>query len=114
MLWLRRNPDSNAFKPQANQYGQHFFHYGAANADERLEMTYRAVGREYNWELRNYIMSKKPADKGNRRRFLKNAVRFVKNPFGYVYWRLPSSYKKINPFFITIGVSFLFLFEGFR
>lgn len=52
-------------------------------------MSYRSVGNDYNWELNKYVNDKKPSDKGNRRRFLKNVSRFFKNPIGYIYWKIP-------------------------
>ena len=32
-------------------------------------------------------MQKKFIDRGNKRRFVKNVLRFVKNPLGYTYWK---------------------------
>ena len=84
--------------------------YNDSNSLEKIEMSYRAVGREYNWELNNYINADKTADRGNRRRFLKNVARFFKNPFGYVYWRMPRNCTKFQPFALFLGVSSFLLF----
>lgn len=51
-------------------------------------MSYRTLGRTFNWDLEKYRMGPKPADKGNRRRFLKNSARFIKNPISYIYWKI--------------------------
>ena len=32
-------------------------------------------------------MAKKAIDRGNKRRFFKNAFRMIKNPFGYFFWK---------------------------
>ena len=42
-------------------------------------------------------MSKKHPDRGNKRRFLKNAAQFIKNPYGYTYWSNIKFYKNANP-----------------
>lgn len=33
---------------------------------------------------------KKPVDRGNKKRFFKNVLRFIKHPMGYLFWK---SYK---------------------
>lgn len=45
------------------------------------------MGKDYNWEVDKYATASKSADVGNRRRFIKNIARFIKNPSGYVYWK---------------------------
>ena len=34
-----------------------------------------------------YKMGKKFPDRGNKRRFIKNVFRMIKNPLGYFYWK---------------------------
>ena len=50
-------------------------------------MMYRSMGRQHDWELEKFRVGKKYPDRGNKRRVLKNLVRFVKNPMGYVWWK---------------------------
>lgn len=45
------------------------------------------MGKQYDWELEKYRLGKKSIDKGNKKRFFKNAFRFIKNPFGYIAWK---------------------------
>ena len=45
------------------------------------------MGKQYDWELEKFRLGKKAHDKGNKRRFLKNFARFVKNPLGYISWK---------------------------
>lgn len=45
------------------------------------------MGRQYDWELEKFRLSKKPTDRGNKRRGFKNFFRFVKNPIGYISWK---------------------------
>ena len=53
-------------------------------------MIYRSMGRQHDWELEKFRVGKKYPDRGNKKRFVKNVVRFIKNPVGYLYWK---SYK---------------------
>lgn len=59
-------------------------------------MIWRSMGKAYDWEMEKfrviiliYIfqMQKKYIDRGNKRRFLKNFFRLIKNPIGYIYWK---------------------------
>ena len=59
-------------------------------------------------------MDKKPSDKGNRRRFMKNVARFCKNPIGYTYWKFPLQRTKLNPYAVFIGLCCFKLFHSFR
>lgn len=59
-------------------------------------MSYRTMGRKFDWDLEKYRLSAKSSDKGNRRRLMKNLTRFVKNPFGYSYWKLKGKLKNRN------------------
>lgn len=45
------------------------------------------MGRQYDWELEKFRLSKKPTDRGNKRRGFKNFFRLVKNPIGYISWK---------------------------
>lgn len=51
-------------------------------------MSYRSMGRAHDWDLEKYRKGNKGSDKGNRRRFMKNFARIVKNPAGYFYWKI--------------------------
>lgn len=70
-------------------------------------MSYRTLGRTFDWDMEKYRMGSKPSDKGNRRRFLKNSARFVKNPAAYLYWKF-SPYSKnysLAPFIIFSSIA---------
>ena len=69
-------------------HGQHYIYNYAPNAGERIEMSMRSMGKQFDWEMEKYRNSKKPVDRGNKRRLLKNFVRFCKNPFGMTFWKL--------------------------
>lgn len=51
-------------------------------------MSYRSMGRAHDWDIEKYRKANKGSDKGNRRRFMKNFARIVKNPAGYFYWKV--------------------------
>ncbi len=83
----------------------------APNAVERLEMSYRylshnhrSIGRQYDWDLEKYRLGKKGVDRGNKKRFFKNAFRFIKNPVGYITWK---SYRYMSVAPKLIVASFL-------
>ena len=65
-------------------------------------MSYRSVGRAHDWDIEKYRKSGKGADKGNRRRFMKNVARIIKNPLGYVYWKFNGG--KTNVTFLPLFV----------
>ena len=91
-VWVR--PHSNHDKVAADRtLGQHFILYQAPNLRERTEMSFRALGKQFDWDLEKYRMSKKPSDKGNRRRLFKNFARFAKNPLGYFFWKTFKLYR---------------------
>jgi hypothetical protein len=46
------------------------------------------MGKQYDWELERFRLAKKPIDRANKRRLLKTTLRFIKNPYGFIYWRL--------------------------
>lgn len=66
-------------------------------------MSYRSLGKAYDWELEKYRMAAKPADVGNRRRFFKNLARFVKNPIGYTYWKTFKYAQGVNTLTFIFG-----------
>lgn len=84
-LWVKNNPKNPLLT--YNYFGQHYLNPRDRNYKEQLEMTYRTMGRTYDWDVEKYRKSGKSADKGNRRRFMKNIARLVKNPYGYLYWK---------------------------
>ena len=101
-IWVRPHVASDV-NVETRTHGQHFLALGAPNAKERIEMAYRSLGRQYDWDMEKFRNSPKPADKGNRRRFLRNASRFVKNPFGYAYWKTYRFGERM-PFILTLMV----------
>lgn len=85
-IWVRPNSNADALT-ESRTHGQHYLYHAAPNAQERIEMAYRSLGRQFDWDMEKFRNGPKPADRGNRRRFLKNVARFVKNPVGYTYWK---------------------------
>lgn len=69
-IWIKPNPNRPVNGP--NSYGQFYMDESAPNHKEQLEMSYRTMGQQYDWELEKYRMVSKPSDVGNRRRFFKN------------------------------------------
>ena len=53
-------------------------------------MIWRSMGKAHDWELEKFRLMKKPVDRGNKKRWFKNTLRFFKHPMGYMYWK---SYK---------------------
>ena len=112
-IWVRTHNSADNVSEQRT-HGQHYLYYSTPNARERIEMSYRSIGRAFDWDMEKYRLSKKPSDKGNRRRFLKNLARFVKNPFGYTFWK---NYHRLHNLPMTlslIGVSFVTYFFAMR
>lgn len=66
------------------------------------------MGRQYDWELEKYRLSKKPTDRGNKRRGFKNFFRLVKNPLGYIGWKTYRWFTPV-PKMLTLGA---FLYWG--
>ena len=60
------------------------------------------MGKQYDWELEKYRLSKKPNDRGNKRRGFKNFFRFVKNPIGYIHWKT-THWMNPYPTMLTLG-----------
>ena len=47
-------------------------------------MIYRSMGKQYDWEMEKFRAGRKPIDRGNKKRLLRNMVRFIKHPVGYL------------------------------
>ncbi len=58
--------------------------------------------------MEKYRMGKKDPDIGNRRRAVKNFVRFVKNPLGYTFWKHRLTFKNTNLLFLAMGLGFFY------
>ena len=66
---------------------------------------HRSMGKQYDWELEKYRLSKKPIDKGNKRRGFKNFFRLVKHPLGYIGWKT-LNWTSPAPKLLTLGAIF--------
>ena len=67
------------------------------------------MGKQYDWELEKFRLSKKPIDKANKRRGFKNFFRLVKNPFGYISWK---THRWMNPLPKMTTLGFVFFWAG--
>lgn len=85
-IWVRPHVASDV-NVETRTHGQHYLYLAAPNAKERIEMAYRSLGRQFDWDMEKFRNGPKPADRGNKRRFFKNVARFVKNPSGFVFWK---------------------------
>ena len=103
-IWVR--PHSSEDKAPQKSMGQYFYNFQAPNFRERIEMTYRSLGKQFDWDLEKYRLSKKPADKGNKRRLIKNIVRMIKNPAGYIYWKTYKFFKFTRMPLLLLALSF--------
>ena len=108
-VWVR--PHSTADKAPPKSMGQYFFLYQAPNFRERIEMSFRSLGRQFDWDLEKYRMSRKPADKGNRRRLARNIVRIFKNPSGYFFWKTWkwNRYPRLPLFMLIVSFPWYFM-----
>ena len=86
-IWIKPNPASN-ITLATRTHGQHYLYNYAPNFKERLEMSMRSLGRQYDWDMEKFRNDKKPADRGNKRRIFKNIFRFFKNPLGHTAWKM--------------------------
>ena len=107
-LWVRHAPIEEGFKYK--NFGQYFLYERAPNSVERLEMTYRAMGKTYDWELEKFRLSRKIVDKGNKRRFLRNFPRFIKHPVAYLAWANSKWHLASNPRVVPTFILFTFFF----
>jgi len=85
-LWVREHSDADSWA-KSRTHGYNYLYYQVPNKRERLEMIYRSLGKQYDWELGKWAASKKAPDRGNKKRFFKNVWRFIKHPLGYTYWK---------------------------
>lgn len=99
-IWIKNNPKNPI--QGSNNYGQHWLNQADSNYREQLEMSYRTMGRAHDWDIEKYRKSPKSSDKGNRRRFFKNFARFVKNPYGYTFWKVNGFKKSITLFPVVV------------
>jgi hypothetical protein len=104
MLWIRSNGYTES-APKARTHGYNYIYYNVPNYRERLEMIYRSMGRQCDWEMEKFRVGKKFPDRGNKKRFVKNIFRFMKNPMGYIFWK---TYKSnfVRPRSIVIFLGF--------
>ena len=67
------------------------------------------MGKQYDWELEKFRLSKKPIDKGNKKRMLRNLMRFIKHPYGYILGVLNTYQNGSMPRFLPVilGLSLL-------
>ena len=85
-LWLKqdRNPDA------ATNFRFHGYNYvmkRVPNKQERIEMIYRSMGRQSDWDLEKIRCGRKQIDRCNKRRAFKNLFRLFKHPIGYTWWK---------------------------
>lgn len=96
-------------------HGYNYLYYHAPNKRERLEMMWRSMGKQYDWELEKFRLQKKFPDKGNKKRFFKNTLRFFKHPMGYLYWK---TYKlrtaKARLPVTAMGIGFTFMLIKYK
>lgn len=105
-IWVRPHIASDAHV-ETRTHGQHYLYLGAPNANERIEMAYRSMGRQFDWDMEKFRNSAKPSDKGNKRRFWKNFARVFKNPIGYAYWKTYRSRERMPFIFTLLALSFV-------
>lgn len=93
----------------SRNHGFHYLYNRAPNSVERLEMTYRSIGKQYDWELEKFRLGRKTVDKGNKRRLVRNLSRFVKHPVAYITYRLQRYLLACQPraLPVLIGLAFL-------
>lgn len=104
-IWIRPSPLQAKNSP--SNFGQFYLDAAAPNFREQLEMSYRSLGKAYDWELEKYRVAAKPSDTGNRRRFLKNLARLIKNPIGYTYWKSYHYIKGANTLNMFLGIALM-------
>jgi len=113
-IWLRDHSQADSWG-QARTHGYNYLYYHVPNKKERLEMIYRSMGKQYDWELEKFRLAKKFPDRGNKRRLFKNLFRVVKNPFGYFFWKT-FKYREGNPRFMatTIGIGLVLMLVHYK
>ena len=68
-------------------------------------MSYRTLGKKFDWDFEKYRLSRKPKDFSNKRRLSRNMARFFKNPFGYIYWKTFKLFKATRFPMICLAIS---------
>ena len=76
-------PPENPIVYTHKDFGSAFFDQNLPNSNERMFMICRAI----NYDLGNYNKLYSTPDYAQRRRYLKNAGRFLDNPIAYVLWK---------------------------
>lgn len=106
-LWMKTHPEAAELEKNRT-FGQHYMYDNVPNAKERVEMSFRTMGRQYDWDLEKYRNAKKPSDKGNKRRFMKNVARMFKNPVGYTFWKARRFIKHTNVITVLLSLGLFF------
>ena len=52
-LFVRSHPAFDT-DSKTRTHGEHFLYYNAPNYDSRMEMIYRSLGRQYDWDIEKY------------------------------------------------------------
>ena len=85
-LYDRENPKSHLRQRLTGIEG--LFH-GVPNINERADMIGRALAKETDGDFTKFVQGmKKPRDEAQKMRAFKNIARFIKNPLGYMYWKI--------------------------
>jgi len=113
-IWLRDHSQADSWG-QARTHGYNYLYYHIPNRRERMEMIYRSMGKQYDWELEKFRLAKKFPDRGNKRRLFKNLFRLIKNPAGYSFWKL-YKYRATRPRFMatTIGLGLVLMLIHYK
>ena len=113
-VWLRDHSTADDWV-KARTHGQHYLYNHVPNKRERLEMIYRSIGKQNDWELEKFRAAKKFPDRGNKKRLWKNFFRFLKHPIGYYYWKT-FTWQRNKPrlIAITMGIGFLSMLISYK
>ncbi|KRX00172.1 hypothetical protein PPERSA_10671 [Pseudocohnilembus persalinus] len=119
---IQNSAESNNYKKQMREnqnlyqyeiltHGFNYLYSHVPNKVERLEMIWRSIGKQYDFDYEKFRLSKKSIDKGNKRRWFKNVLRLAKHPAGYLYWK---TYKfrqaKASLIVTCLGIGFTSMF----
>ena len=58
--------------------------------------------------MEKFRLGRKPIDRGNKKRLVKNLMRFIKNPLGYVYYKMAPFMLASNPRIIPVLIGLAF------
>jgi len=113
-LWLRDHSSADDWV-KGRTHGQHYLYNHVPNKRERLEMIYRSIGRQNDWELEKFRAGKKFPDRGNKKRWWKNLWRVMKHPLGYYYWKT-YKFRQNKPRLIAImmSIGFVSMFINYK